>query len=145
MVQIFIVALVVLPLVLALPPIFKICGWPRGATLAFPERMGAILFLICSVVMVAIDFWYPMYVMAHNSSPDDRYGFFIFGAFPFYVIGAVIAGIAYYRLLKVVVKGRRSFSNIVFLSCGTLLALVGCSPLLLFVWRIVVPIVGLAE
>jgi len=56
-------------------------------------------------------------------------------AFPFYFIRAAIAGLAIYRLLRVVLRGTRGGMDIALTVFGLALALVGFSPLLMFGWR----------
>lgn len=83
-------------------------------------------------------YWYPVYVATHHAYEDDRYGFVFLFAFPFYFIGAAVAGVALHRLMKAVARGRRGGVDIVFAIGGNLLALVAFSPLLMFGWRMFV-------
>jgi len=119
-----------------LPSVFKVAGWRTGSALVLEDRVGSLLFLVCADLMAAIAYWYPWYLYTYHSAPDDRYGFAILFAFPFYFIGAGIAGVALFRLLRAVIRGQRCIANSIFAVCGTLLALVGFSPLLMFGWRI---------
>jgi hypothetical protein len=86
--------------------------------------------------MAGIAYWYPWYLCTYHAAPDDRYGFAILFAFPFYFIGAGISGVALYRLLRVIIREQRSIANGVFAVCGVLLALAGFTPILMFGWRI---------
>ena len=115
---------------------FKISGFRKGAAFVFGERVGAILLLLFADVVAVIVWWYPRYVMNHNAASDDRFGFFIIGSFPFYILGFCIAALALFRLLKAVVRGWHGFSDGILVACGGLLAAVVFSPLLMFGWRI---------
>lgn len=132
--QLIITSVVVVIVRYALPAIFKLCGWPRGATLVLEDTLGAILFLLCAAVMAMLAFWYPIYVGAHHELVDGP-GFILFYSFPFDLLAAVIAGIAFFRLLMAVVRRPRKVINAAYLFCGGLLALIGLSPLLCFAWK----------
>jgi len=119
----------------AVPFVFRLAGWRDS--LQLEERWGSILFLFCSAILAGIDYWYPWYLCTYHASPDDRYGFAILFAFPFYFVGAGIAGLALFRLLRVVIREQRGAANWTFAVCGVLLALAGFSPLLMVGWRIV--------
>jgi hypothetical protein len=119
-----------------LPLVFRTIGWPAGGALVLEDRVGSILFLGCSAMMAGISYWYPWYLSTYHAAPDDRYGFAILFAFPFYFIGAGIAGVALFRLSRAVIRGRHCIANDIFAVCGVLLALIGFSPLLMFGWRI---------
>jgi len=58
---------------------FKISGVKTA--LVIPERICAVLLLLCADAAAVIFWWYPRYVITHNAAPDDRFGFFIVGAF----------------------------------------------------------------
>jgi hypothetical protein len=121
---------------IALPFIFRIFGWRTGATLVLEDRIGAVLFLFCSAVMAGIAYWYPWYLATYYSAPDDRYGMAMFFALPFYLVGAVIAGVALSRLLRATLRGPRNGANTVYIICGSLLALLGLSPIFMLGWTI---------
>jgi hypothetical protein len=118
------------------PFIFRMAGWPAGNTLVLEERVGAMLLLLCSVVMAGIAYWYPWYLSTYHSAPDDRYGFAILLALPFWFVGAGLSAIALFRLLRAVVRGQRDIANWVLAICGALLALGGFSPLVMLAWRL---------
>jgi len=118
-----------------LPFVFNLLGWRGKFDFVLEERVGAILFLICSAAFAGFAVWYPWCVATHHAGEDDRYGFVFLFAFPFYFIGAALAGVAFYRLMRAVARGRRGGADISYAVCGTVLALVGFSPLLMFGWR----------
>jgi hypothetical protein len=118
-----------------LPRVFKTAGWRGGGNFILEERTGSILFLLCSAVMAGIAYWYPWYLCTYYSAPDDRYGFAMLPALPFYFIGPGIAGVALFRLVKVL-RGNWSVPNVIFAMCGSLLALVGVSPLIMIGCRL---------
>jgi hypothetical protein len=120
-----------------LPFIFRILGWRTGGTLLLEERVGAILFLFCSAVMAGIAYWYPWYLCTYHAAPDDRYGFALLFALPFYYIGAAISGVALFRLVRVVIRGQHRIADGIFMFCGVLLAVAGFSPLLMLGWETV--------
>ncbi|HTR42972.1 MAG TPA: hypothetical protein VMH87_15265 [Pseudomonadales bacterium] len=119
-----------------LPYIFKAFGGGRLAVLKLEDRIGAILFLVCAVVMTVISFWYPVYLCAYYSSPDDRYGFALLFASPFWFVSAGISCVAFHRLSSAVASGQRTIANYILIIGGTLLALLGLSPFLFVLWRI---------
>lgn len=118
-----------------LPFVFKFLGWRGRFDFVLEERVGAILLLMCSAALASVMYWYPWYVATHHASEDDRYGMVFMFAFPFYFLGAAVAGVALYRLIKAVSREKRGGTDIVFSIGGSVLALVGFSPLLMFAWR----------
>jgi len=118
------------------PSIFKVAGWRTRGALVLEDRVASMLFLVCSTVIAAIGYWYPWYLSTYHASPDDRYGFVIMNALPFYFIGAGIAVVALFRLMRVVAQAQRSAANGVLPLCAVLLALIGFSPLLMVGWRL---------
>jgi hypothetical protein len=117
------------------PFVFKRMGWRGRFDLVLEERVGAMLFLMCSAFFAGFAFWYPEYVATYHAYEDDRYGMIYMFAFPFYFIGAAISGVAFYRLARAVSRRERTGVDVVFVICGSMLALVGFSPLLMFGWR----------
>jgi hypothetical protein len=120
-----------------LPTIFRAAGCHNGGALVLEDRLGGILFLSCSAIMAVVAFWYPWYLCVYHAAPDDRYGFALLFAFPFYLFGAAVAGMALFRLLRSVIGGSCTVSNGVYAFCGVLLAFIGFSPLIMFAWRII--------
>lgn len=114
----------------------KALGW-NDRPLVLEVRLGAILFLICANVIAAIAYWYPWYVSRYHTAPDDRYGFVLLYAFPFWFLGAGISAWALFRLIQGVFRAQRSSSNFLYAIVGCLLALGGFSPLFMLGWRIV--------
>jgi hypothetical protein len=106
------------------------------ANYRFEDRLGAVLMLFCMTVLQAIAYWYPLYLCAYHASPDDRYGFAMLYAFPFWVGGLVIAGRAAFRLLRAVVWGGGTVSNVTFALIGGALALTSLSPALTFIYSL---------
>ena len=130
----FLILFVGICLKYVLPFVFNLVGWRGGIGFVFEERIGAILFLASSAVLAGIAYWYPCYVATYHAYEDDRYGFVILFAFPFYFIGAAISGIAFYRLMRVVMRGKRGRADAAFVVCGSMLALAGISPLVMIGW-----------
>jgi hypothetical protein len=104
--------------------------------LAFKEPLGSILFLLCSAIMAGIGFWYPWYLCTYHSAPDDRYGFALVFAIPFYFVGAWIAGAGLNRLTKELLKARLGLTSGAVGILGLVLALIAFSPIIVFSWRL---------
>src|SRR5882724_4778360 len=98
----------------------------------FEERLGYVLLLACTAVLAVIVYWYPWYLCTYYSAPDERYGFAIMYAFPFWFIGPGVAGLTVFKLLRAVLAGQRTTGNIALAACGVLLAVTGCSPIIMF-------------
>jgi hypothetical protein len=114
----------------------KALGW-NDRPLVLEVRVGAILFLVCANVIAAIAYWFPWYLSRYHAAPDDRYGFAVVYAFPFWFLGAGISAWALFRLIEAVFRAERSSSNFLYGIVGCLLALGGFSPLFMVGWRIV--------
>jgi hypothetical protein len=104
--------------------------------LAFEDRVGGILLLFCLAAMAGIAYWYPWYLCTYHSAPDDRYGFAMIYALPFWFIGPALAGRALFRLMRAVSRAQHTFANSLFAAVGVLLALVAFSPVVMFSWSI---------
>jgi hypothetical protein len=118
------------------PRVLAILGFPKAGKLVLGDRVGPILFLVCSAVMAALAFWYPLYLSTYQSSPDDRYGYAALIALPFYFIGDWIAATALFRLTRALFRGRPTIGNGIVGFLGAILALIGFSPLLVIGWRL---------
>jgi hypothetical protein len=101
---------------------------------AFEDRVGAILLLLCTAIMAGVAYWYPWYLCTYHSAPDDRYGFAIMYAFPFWFIGPALASRALFRLLKAVSRGGRNVANVLFAVSGTALGFASLSPIWMLAW-----------
>jgi hypothetical protein len=110
---------------------FKAFRRRRGAFPVLEDRIGAILFLVCADVLAVIDWWYPWWVATHHAAEDDRYGGFIFLAFPFWFIGAGISTWALFVLFRALAPRERSVCNTTYVISGVLLALLCFSPLVM--------------
>ncbi len=99
------------------------------------ERIGCIIWLLCAASIAGLGFWYPEVVLNRNSAPDDRSGFVLLAAMPFYFIGAVIAIRAMLRLITIV-RSQESANSRRILFAGTLLAIFSLTPLLIIGSRI---------
>jgi|SRR6266850_1759159 len=115
--------------------VLKKLGWNDKPTV-LEVRIGAILFLICANVMAAIDYWYPIYLCTYHAAPDDRYGFAMAFACPFWFLGAGISAWALFHLIRAVFQAERSIVNVLYAISGSLLSVGGFSPLLMLGWRI---------
>lgn len=137
MIQLLLVGILVVLLLKGLMELVLRLSRGKGRpTPVLEERVGGILMLVCTVVMVAIAFWYPWYVSTYHSAPDDRYGAAMMLGFPFWFIGPALAGRAWLRLMQAVVRHRRDAANIAFAVCGFLLALATFSPWFMILWRL---------
>lgn len=104
--------------------------------LVLEERLGSILFLFASAIMAGIAFWYPWYLCTYHSAPDDRYGFALVFAIPFYFVGAWVAGAGLVRLTRSLLTAQRSLTNGVVGSLGLVLGLIGLSPIIMLSWKL---------
>ena len=99
-------------------------------------RIGAILFLLCTNVMAAIDYWYPLYLCTYHAAPDDRYGMAMSAALPFWFLGAGISAWALFHVIRAIFHRDRIFVNILYATFGLALALGGFYPLLVLGCRL---------
>lgn len=102
----------------------------------FEERVGAVLFLFCAAIMAGIAYWYPWYLCTYHSAPDDRYGFAMIAALPFWFAAPGIAGWAAARLFRAVRRERCTVANSAFAIFGGLMGVIGFSPALMLVGRL---------
>jgi len=86
----------------------------------FEERVGMVILLACTAILAGIVYWYPWYLCTYHSAPDDRYGFALMSAFPFWSRAAM--------------QAQRTVGNGLLFVCGALLGLVGFSPLVMFAY-----------
>jgi hypothetical protein len=100
----------------------------------FEERVGCVLLLGCTAILAAIVYWYPWYLCTYYSAPDDRYGFALAYAFPFWFIGPAFADWALLRLSRAAMQAQRTLGNGLLFFSVVLLGLVGFSPLVVFGW-----------
>ncbi len=122
--------------------------WPRQVMLKISrfvgdprrkleDRSGAIYFLLCANAIAAISCWYPSYVAGHYSAPDDRFGFLLLFALPFWLVAPGIAAWALFSLLKSTVRQMWNVVNVFYTLAGMVLAL-GCfSPVLMLAYRLI--------
>ena len=98
-------------------------------TIIRDKRIGCLIWLLCAAAIAALGFWYPSIVIQRHGAPDDRAGVVFAAGFPFYLIGAAIAMVAFTALLGAV--KREKMPRIYFVRLiGALLMLFSLSPLL---------------
>jgi len=100
----------------------------------FEERVGMVILLACTAILAGIVYWYPWYLCTYHSAPDDRYGFALMSAFPFWFAGPAFAGWALLPLSRAAMQAQRTVGNGLLFVCGALLGLVGFSPLVMFAY-----------
>lgn len=99
------------------------------------ECIGCIIWLLCAVTIAASGFWYPEYVANRNESPDDRFGWVLMSAMPFYILGGAIAVRTMLLLLRVRRK-QNGLINHALLALGGLMTAFALTPLLIIGKRI---------
>jgi hypothetical protein len=97
----------------------------------FESRLGELLLLGCIALHAGLCFWYLVYYCIHHPAhcEDDTTAFVFIMAAPSYLIGAVFAAVGLFRLGNLLRRLPWTPTNIALAISGTLLALVGMSPL----------------